>query len=172
MIKVVGVLMGASILAGLTGCAAPPAPTPAVPVPEQRPPSDSPASDSCAELTAADVRAAIAALPGWSYDLWSTSEELDGTPQGPSAHSRVEFLARGSIIIGDRYWVYTASPEGSAFDLAEFPIWLERLFRSRARSDRSPFPSGATCRVTAFGRLLASPIPNAWPPIRAAERPW
>ena len=76
-------LIAAMAVPGLVLYAAPPAPTPTSPSrspsPAQAAPSESPASDSCAKLTAAGVRAAIAALPGWSYDFWSTSE----TPDGP-----------------------------------------------------------------------------------------
>jgi hypothetical protein len=146
MRKVLGALIAAWMVAGLTGCAAPipPSPPPLSPgtSPEQAAPSQSPASDSCVSLAAADVTAAIAALPGWSYDFWSTSETLDGTPQ-PGLHSSAEYVApdrlrdvawdaagvrRGMIIIGDRFWVYTGFPEPSPFDPADFPTWLEFVF--------------------------------------------
>jgi hypothetical protein len=170
MIRVVGVLMSAWIVAGLTGCAAQPAPTPAAPVPEQAAPSESPAPDACAELTAADVRAAIAALPGWWYDFWPTSEAPDGTTE-PRGHTRAEYIApdrlrdvtwdvigvrHGTIIIGDRMWVYTGLPESPAFDPAwiaslasplpgivdadEIAIWLERVFPFKGSYREATFP--------------------------------
>jgi len=154
MIRAVGVLMGASIVAGLTGCAAPPAPTPAAPVLERPTPTESPASGACATLTAADVRAAIASLPGWFYDVWSASETLDGTPQS-GLHSRAEYVApdrlrdvswdtrgapRGSIIIGDQLWVYTGFPESSPFDPADFAHWLDLVFPFKGSYMEPTFP--------------------------------
>jgi hypothetical protein len=149
MTRVIGALIGAWIAVGLAGCGALPAPpTSARPVPSER------AIDSCAELTAADVTEAIAALPGWSYDVWSASETVDGTAE-PGLHSRVEYVApdrlrdvswdargapRGSIIIGDESWVYTGFQAPSAFDPADFPSWLERLFPFKGSFITANFP--------------------------------
>jgi len=116
--------------------------------------TQSPDSDTCANLTADDVRAAIAALPGWSYDFWSTGEALDSTPQ-PSNHNSAEYIApdrlrevawdpfavrHGSIIIGDRMWWYAGSPESEPFDTATFATTLENVFPFEGTFRASDFP--------------------------------
>ena len=114
----------------------------------------SPASDSCSELTSADVTAAIAALPGWSYDYWSTSETIDGTPQDTGGHSRAEYVAPDRL--REVFWVRVAlraARSSSATECGCIPIQMgspstrqtfrhgwSAGFRSRARSRRQTLP--------------------------------
>jgi hypothetical protein len=171
--RVLGALIAVAGLITLAGCATPIPPSPVSPFsslrPEQAEASKNAAPDACAELTAADVRAAIAALPGWWYDLWPTSEAHDGTRE-PSVHSRAEYIApdrlrdvgwdvigipHGTIFIGDRMWTYpgrAASPSLDAADIAslasphpgvdphDFATWLERLFPFKGRFQQITFP--------------------------------
>ncbi len=144
MIRLACLLAGACILVGLTGCAEHPTPTltARASVEERAPRGESSVPDACASLTAGDVKSAIARLPGWSYEVWSSSATIDGTPQPPGAHRSVEYAGpdrlrdvswdargarRGQIIIGDRYWVYTGFTLPAPFDPADFATWLERL---------------------------------------------
>ena len=116
--------MAASFVTAAAGCAATSASTTASPSPERAAPTATLAPDACRELTAADVHAAIGALPGWSYDYWSTGWRIDGTPQ-PGFHTRVAYIKpdrlreeafdtssirHGQVLIGDRQWVYAGLP--------------------------------------------------------------
>ena len=136
MSKVLGALVAAAAMVALTGCATPTPPTPASPSPGQSPeqaaPSQSPAFDACANLTGDDVRAAILALPGWSYEAWTTRGAI-GLPQPSHLSGEVEYVApdrlrvvgwdpvgirHGEIIIGDRLWTYSRLPASSPPDPA------------------------------------------------------
>ena len=137
MSKVLGALVAAVALVAVTGCATP-TPTPASPSPGQSPeqtaPSESPASDACASLTGDDVRAAIMAVPGWSYDLWVGRGGAIGLPQPLHLVGEVDYIApdrvrqvgwdpvgirHGEIIIGDRMWTYSGLPASSPPDPAD-----------------------------------------------------
>lgn len=168
-----GALIATLAVAVLAGCGATPASTPASPSPgrsaEQALPSASLAADPCAKLTAADVTAAIAALPGWSYDYWSTGWRIDGDPQ-PGGHTSAEYIApdrlrdvafgdgirHGTIIIGDRTWTYPGVPESpystpafvaslaspAVFDVHRFPTWLDLVFPLKGMYREPDFPFG------------------------------
>jgi hypothetical protein len=174
MPRVVGLLIAVAALVTLAACATPIPPSPVSPLPATSPvqaaPSESPAPDACAALTAVDVRAAVAALPGWWYDFWPTSEAPDGTTQ-PRGHTRAEYIApdrlrdvawdaigvrHGTIIIGDRMWTYAGRAEPPALDAAwvaalasplpgivdadEIAIWLERVFPFKGSYREATFP--------------------------------
>jgi hypothetical protein len=149
MTKVFGALVAAAAFVAVTGCATP-MPTPASPSPGQSPeqaaPSESPASDACANLTGDDVRAAIAALPGWSYEVWGPRGGAIGLPHPSHLLGEVEYVApdrlrqvgwdpvgirHGQIIIGDRMWVYSRLPASSPSDPAD-----SRLAESSPSSER------------------------------------
>ncbi len=171
MSKVLGALVTAAALVAVTGCATP-MPTPASPSPGQSPersaPSESPASDACANLTGDDVRAAIMALPGWSYEAWKTRGAI-GLPQPSHLSGEVEYIApdrlrqvgwdpvgirHGQIIIGDRMWWYSRLPASSPPDPAnarlaesslssagDFATMLEIAFPFKGSfSESFPFP--------------------------------
>lgn len=172
MIRVLGALIAVLVVAGLTGCGAPPASTPASLSPgmsaEQAIPSASLAADPCAKLTAADVTAAIAALPGWSYDFWSTTERIDGWTES-AGHASAEYIApdrlrdvawgvngvrHGTIFIGDRTWTYPGVPESpdstpafvaslaspAVFDVHRFTTWLGYVFPFKGMYREPDFP--------------------------------
>ncbi len=171
MSKVLGALVAAAALVAVTGCATPTPPTPASPSPGQSPeqaaPSESPASDSCASLTGDDVRAAIMALPGWSYEAWATRGAI-GLPQPSHLSGEVEYVApdrlrvvgwdpvgirHGHFIIGDRMWSYSRLPASSPPDPAnarlaesspssagDFATMLDGVFPFKGTFSAFPFP--------------------------------
>ena len=116
------------------------------------------------------MTAAISALPGWSYDYWSTTERTDGWPELPG-HASAEYIApdrlrdvawdmdairHGTIIIGDRTWTYAGVPESpystpafvaslaspAIMDVHHFATWLELVipFKGSYREPDFPFP--------------------------------
>ena len=137
MRKVLCSLVAAAAFVAVTGCATP-MPTPASPSPGQSPeqaaPTESPAPDACANLTGDDVRAAIMALPGWSYEVWAPRGGAIGLPHPSHLLGEVEYVApdrlrqvgwdpvgirHGQIIIGDRLWSYSGLAASSPPDPAD-----------------------------------------------------
>jgi hypothetical protein len=192
MSKVLGALVAAVALVALTGCATPMPPTPASPSPGQGPeqaaPSESPASDSCASLTGDDVRAAIMALPGWSYDVWSASTTPAGMPQ-PTQYGRTEYVApdrlrvvgwdpvgirHGQIIIGDRMWSYSRLPALSPADSSRGRRPHTGAAADLAESSPSSAGNFATMLEIAFpfkGTFSAFPFPGDLPGDGLRESP-